>query len=211
MQELSISISQLLGVSSSIATLIAIVIGASWSIYFNRIKEGQKTEFAKQLEILKSKNEKINYITKAQFDAEFKMYQELSEACFNMLLNNTALFPKGIDFLPEDQEQRNKEYQKRYKLALDSLIIYQNLLFKYAPFISKDLYNKFEELRKMGQQQVNWYPDFRLNQENRALVSTDLLEQERACAQRTIDMEYGHKDLIEDLRNYLKTLKVHED
>ena len=36
MQELSISISQLLGISSSIAILIALAIGALWSIYFNR-------------------------------------------------------------------------------------------------------------------------------------------------------------------------------
>lgn len=161
MQELSISISQLLGISSSIAILIALAIGALWSIYFNRIKEGQKLEFDKQLEILKSKNEKINYITKAQFDAEFKMYQELSEASFQMLLDNSRLFPMGIDRLPESKEEQDKIFQERFNKANSSLVNYQNMLFKYAPFIKEENYLLFDELKEMGRLQLIYYPIYK--------------------------------------------------
>lgn len=209
MQELSISISQLLGVSSSIATLIAIVIGASWSIYFNRIKEGQKTEFAKQLEILKSKNEKINYITKAQFDAEFKMYQELSEASFQMLLDNSRLFPMGIDRLPESKEEQDKIFQERFNKANSSLVNYQNMLFKYAPFIKEENYLLFDELKEMGRLQLIYYPiyKFEYNEEEKKEIYKEIQE----CWKRTSLMYKKHDEIIKILRNYLNNIKLVED
>ena len=209
MQELSISISQLLGVSSSIATLIAIVIGASWSIYFNRIKERQKTEFAKQLEILKSKNEKINYITKAQFDAEFKMYQELSEASFQMLLDNSRLFPMGIDRLPESKEEQDKIFQERFNKANSSLVNYQNMLFKYAPFIKEENYLLFDELKEMGRLQLIYYPiyKFEYNEEEKKEIYKEIQE----CWKRTSLMYKKHDEIIKILRNYLNNIKLVED
>ena len=49
-----------------------------------------KSELHKELELLKAKNEKMNYITKTQFDAEFRMYQELSEACIETFISGTG-------------------------------------------------------------------------------------------------------------------------
>ena len=101
-KELSLSISQLLGISTTIAILVALCICACWSIVFNRIKEGQKAEFQKQIEGLKAKQDKLNYITKTQFDAEFKIYQELSEAMFHSVLKSYLLFPNGLDKVSTD-------------------------------------------------------------------------------------------------------------
>lgn len=209
MQELSISISQLLGISSSIAILIALAIGALWSIYFNRIKEGQKLEFDKQLEILKSKNEKINYITKAQFDAEFKMYQELSEASFQMLLDNSRLFPMGIDRLPESKEEQDKIFQERFNKANSSLVNYQNMLFKYAPFIKEENYLLFDELKEMGRLQLIYYPiyKFEYNEEEKKEIYKEIQE----CWKRTSLMYKKHDEIIKILRNYLNNIKLVED
>ena len=52
-----------------------------------------KSELHKELELLKAKNEKMNYITKTQFDAEFRMYQELSEACIETFISVNSVFP----------------------------------------------------------------------------------------------------------------------
>ena len=209
MQELSISISQLLGISSSIAILIALAIGALWSIYFNRIKEGQKLEFDKQLEILKSKNEKINYITKAQFDAEFKMYQELSEASFQMLLDNSRLFPMGIDRLPESKEEQDKIFQERFNKANSSLVNYQNMLFKYAPFIKEENYLLFDELKEMGRLQLIYYPiyKFEYSEEEKKEIYKEIQE----CWKRTSLMYKKHDEIIKILRNYLNNIKLVED
>ena len=209
MHELSISISQLLGISSSIAILIALAIGALWSIYFNRIKEGQKLEFDKQLEILKSKNEKINYITKAHFDAEIKMYQELSEASFQMLLDNSRLFPMGIDRLPESKEEQDKIFQERFNKANSSLVNYQNMLFKYAPFIKEENYLLFDELKEMGRLQLIYYPiyKFEYNEEEKKEIYKEIQE----CWKRTSLMYKKHDEIIKILRNYLNNIKLVED
>ena len=173
MEQITLSISEVFGWSIGVSALVAVAFGGLWSIWFNRIKEGQRAEFekqietqkadfSKQLEILKAKNDKLNYISKTQFDAEFKMYQELSEKSFLMLLYNELLFPRGIDYIPEDPDERQNLYKERYKTAKEALVEYQNLLYKFAPFISLDLYNMFEDLRKMGNEQIKWYPDFKL-------------------------------------------------
>ena len=221
MHQLTISINQILGVSTATSALLSILISALWAIYFNRIKEGQKAEFqkqieaqkaefSKQLESIKAKNEKMNYITKTQFDTEFKMYQELSEACFLMFLDNSLLFPRGIDYLPREEEERKKVFEERYKAARDSLILYQNMLYKYAPFISVRLYKFFEQLRELAHRQVQWYPDFVLGRLESDVIK-ELKDEKIACRERTKEIEDLHKKLIEELREYLQSLKVQED
>ncbi len=221
MTELAISINQILGFSTATSALLSILISALWAIYFNRIKEGQraefqkqieeqKAEFNKQLENIKAKNEKMNYITKTQFDAEFKMYQELSEACFLMFLDNSLLFPRGIDYLPSDADECKKVLEKRYDTARESLISYQNMLYKYAPFISVRLYKLFEQLRELAHRQVQWYPDFVLGRLELDVIK-DLMNEKIVCGERTKEIEELHKKLIDELRGYLQSLKVQED
>ena len=221
-KELSLSIGQLLGISTTIASLIAICICAVWSIIFNRIKEGQKAEFQKQIEQqkseftkevenLKAKNEKINYITKTQFDAEFKMYQELSKYCFEMILKTSSLYPMGIDYLPENDEQRNEVYRERYLNAKETLITFQNTLYQYAPFILKELYSLFDDLKKECQKQVNMYLDCKVNPDKDADVRKEYRVMEIDCWKRTPNIYKKHEDIIAKLRDYLCTLKVQEE
>lgn len=134
MDNLVLSVMQIIGISGGTSLIIVILAGKLWEIWFNRIKEGQKAEFETQIQNLKFEKEKLNYISKTQFDVEFKMYQELSEACFEMVLSSTALFPNCIDYLPESEEEQKEIFSKRYKDAVDKLVLYQNLLFKYAPW-----------------------------------------------------------------------------
>ena len=222
MHQLPISINQILGLSTAASALLSILISALWTIYFNRIKEGQraefqkqietqKAEFSKQLESIKAKNEKMNYITKTQFDAEFKMYQELSGACFLMYLDNSLLFPCGLDYIPSDADERIKVFEKRYNAARASLISYQNMLYKYAPFIKEDLYKLFEEFRKKGQLQINFYPDFHFPNSPVADCMNEMGKERLACFKRTSEMIDEHETIIEKLRDYLQSLKVQED
>lgn len=208
MEQLTISISQILGISSGLALLISVVVSALWAIYFNRIKEGQKAEFQKQIESLKAKNDKCNYISKTQFDAEFKMYQKLSEVGFNMLLDNSLLFPMGIDYLPKDETEQQKIFETRFETANKSMVIYQNMLFKYAPFLSENIYNLFDELKEFGRLQLIFYPDFKIRKDlQNSSASKDELNN---CMKRTPKMFDKHNEIIRVLREYLKSLKVQE-
>lgn len=210
MEQAVLSISEILGWSITVSAIVAVAISALWSIYFNRIKEGQKAEFEKQIEILKAKNEKLNYITKTQFDAEFKMYQELSKYCFEMILKTSSLYPMGIDYLPEDEEQRNEVFRERYLNAKDTLITFQNTLYQYAPFILKELYSLFDDLKKECQKQVNMYLDCKVNHDKNADVRKEYRVMETDCWKRTPDIYKKHENIIEKLRDYLCTLKVQE-
>ena len=54
MEHIAISLNQIFGWSIGVSVIVACLISALWSIYFNRIKEGQKAEFQKQIEEQKS-------------------------------------------------------------------------------------------------------------------------------------------------------------
>src|SRR5574344_1521432 len=136
MEQLTISISQILGISSGLALLISLAVSALWAIYFNRIKEGQKAEFQKQIESLKAKNEKLNYITKTQFDAEFKMYQEITEKMFNATLSFDVMILDDIQL----QNSNAKEFfLKSSSDALSKINEFQKCIRKHAPFIDKKM------------------------------------------------------------------------
>lgn len=141
MQEELLYFWQNFGVSSATSIIISILMAGVWSVIFYFWQKSIDNKYQKQLENLKAKNDKLNYITKTQFDAEFKMYQELSEKSFLMLLYNELLFPRRIDYIPEDPDERQNLYKERYKTAKEALVEYQNLLYKFAPFISLDLYS----------------------------------------------------------------------
>ena len=218
MDKLSLSIEQLLGISSTISVFITISICALWTILLNRIKQGQRAEFEKQIEEcksnynkeienLKTRNEKLNYITKTQFEAEFKMYQELSDYSFQMLLDTSQLFPI-YDQLPEDKDEQQKIFKQRYDNAVKSFVLFQNTLQKHAPFISKELYNIFEHFRQENKLQVNMYPNVKFETDSDLLAQYMNMISENY--KRTYELSKMHDKIIEDLRAYLNSLKVIE-
>lgn len=217
MEQITISISEIFGWSIGISTLVAVAVGALWLIGFNRIKEGQKAEFQKQietqkaeftkeLETLKAKNDKCNYITKTQFDVEFKIYQEISEPIFNMFFDVLKLFPMGLDYVPEDETERKNFYEKRYNGAMENLLIFQKKLYVYAPFIPKHIYDMFDDFRVEARNQVNWYPDFILYPDKE--VVRELREEKHNCWKRTEELQKQYEEIIDKLRNHLQSLKI---
>ena len=215
-KELSLSIGQLLGISTTIAILVAICICALWTIWLNRIKEGQRAEFekhiekykldlAKELEALKTKNQNTNYITKVQFDAEFKMYQELSAASYNMVMEMSNLFPQNKPIL-KDMQSSFKNNIKIFKDSINSNLSFQDLLFKYSAFISKDLYEQFDSLRLQCKNQTDMFykVHFEKDKNKRQQFITDSA-QNWELTPKILIMQM---DIINNLRNYLQTLKV---
>lgn len=219
MEQISLSISEIFGWSIGVSAIVAVAIGALWSIGFNRIKEGQraefqkqietqKAEFSKELENLKAKNDKLNYISKTQFDAEFKMYQELSEYSFQMFLAVNSLFPI-FDTLPKDEEGQKELFKERYDKALNSFVEFQNVLHKNAPFISKKLYELFENFRMENKFQINAYPNVKFEPNEDLRKECRILARENY--ERTPKLKEMHEQIIEKLREYLQTLRIMED
>ena len=193
---------KLAGYSDCHAAIICLVFSAIWTVVFALYK----TDVKKQIENLKAKNEKLNYITKTQFDAEFKMYQELSEAMFRTILKSYLLFPTGLDInISSDFEETQKEYKKRYKEATETLFVFQDLVFKYAAFIKEDLYKQFDEIRLLIQLNVNYFPEIRLRNDIQLPINA-----ETECYNRTQEISEKQDILTKNLREYLQSLKVIE-
>lgn len=215
-QELSLSISQLLGISTAISFLVAACICALWTIWVNRIKEGQRAEFekniekykldlAKELEALKTKNQNTNYITKVQFDAEFKMYQELSAASYNMVMEMSNLFPKNKLIL-KDIQTSFKNNIKIFKNSIESNLLFQDLLFKYAAFISKDLYEQFDNLRLQCKNQTDMF--YKVHFEKDKNKRQQFIKDSTQNWEQTPKILIRQMDIISNLRNHLQSLKV---
>lgn len=204
-----------LGGASFIILSLSSWIGKIWAKIFIKQQEAKyqkdiecyKNQLSEQLEILKAKNEKANYISKTQFDAEFKIYQELSETSFSMLYKVALLFPEGLDRgIPEGKDERQQVCQDRYEKAEEELIKFQNKLYQVAPFITKEMYNLFDELKEEARLQVVFYPRLVLNSDKEWVK--ELFDQESKCLERTPKLREKHKYIIESLRVYLSSLKV---
>lgn len=208
MQQLAISLNQIFGWNIALSTIVAITIGALWTIYFNRIKESQraefqkqiefqKSEFSKQLENLKTKNDKINYITKTQFDAEFKMYQELSKKTFDAYINIgmlnidlESLSSIGLNTIEEDfLEKKGSVSEANYSFA--------ECFRSYYPFIDKNIcieYKKFLDQLLEIDKKVS---SIEYIKKNDKMIEKDIIN-----VKQQIDV------INENLREYLQTLKI---
>ena len=193
---------KLAGYSDCHAAIICIIFSAIWAIAFAFYKSDVK----KQIENLKAQNEKRNYISRVQFDAEFKTYQELAEYCYYMFFNVSQLFPKGIAEKPADPEEQQKYINTLYNNALKALVDFQNILYKYGAFITEDLYKIFDDFRVKNQAQVNMYKN--INIADIEAVRADFRKNFHSeCIKRTEEIYNDYDNITIELRKYLKTLK----
>ena len=177
-----------------VLTAIASVGGASVIIIFagrwladlsaKTIIAKTEFEFEKKLEDLRSKLEKRNYISKVRFDLEIETYRQLSEAVFSMVSDTSFLFPHGIGWSHPDEEAELKRKEDNYNKAIESYNNATQSIMKNAPFVPKNIYQLFSEIRDDCQLQIQWFPDFKLNKLS-VEVLRELSDVKRECLART--------------------------
>ena len=205
MEQITISISEIFGWSIGISTLVAVAFGALWSIGFNRIKEGQKAEiqkqietkkaeFSKEIEYLKAKNDKCNYITKTQFDVEFKIYQELLDIL--SIIINDLYSMSNLKTINKNDEPSNEKYNN----LISNINNYYKCLIKNAAFINDEIYqfysttyNKLSNLINNGIKNYDYYYE----------LSNIKQEIEKVVESKT--------SLDKKIRKYLTSLKILKD
>ena len=205
MEQFAISLNQLFGWSIGTSVIVACFISALWSIYFNRIKEGQKAEFQKQienqkseftkeLETLKAKNDKCNYITKTQFDVEFKIYQELLDIL--SIIINDLYSMSNLKIINKNDELNNEKYNN----LISNINNYYKCLIKNAAFINDEIYqfysttyNKLSNLINNSIKNYDYYYE----------LSNIKQEVEKVVESKT--------SLDKKIRKYLTSLKILKD
>lgn len=179
----------------------------------NQIAERMSKKFEaslnKELEKYKTELSKKEYVSKTRFDTEFSLYRELSKAFAEMIKGINLLIPSGLTLVPADQAERAEADKRHYQAAVPVVVKAQDTLFANIPFISEDIYSKYEELLRLGMLQLSEYED-RFN-------IGDLRPQKekesfsREAYSRTREMNEKWKTLNSLIRTYVASLDVLED
>lgn len=157
--------------------------------------------------VFKKKNDKYsaeldteNYITKTQFDYEFRMYQDLSLAAFECVSRVVLLFPV-VDYIPEDENELQELRNERYKFATEKTNNFTTQLYKSRGFMDEVLFESYNKFLKMCNAQI---AHFRWRYSKHYIYSAeDLIYYEK-----TEEIQNQYEVCSVELRNYLKKIRV---
>ncbi len=107
-----------------------------------RLDKKYEAKLAKDQAKVEAQLSKKEYISKTRFDAEFKIFQELSEA--QITLVNKANEALGvINGTYKDDADKRKKFLEEFK---SNYWEFDTLLKKYAPFVSEKIYDQYKDL-----------------------------------------------------------------
>lgn len=131
--------------AGSISGIILAVIKFSSNIIADKLSKKYELKLNKELEKYKSNLDSKIYITKAKFDKEFELYQQLSRNFFYMIEKLHTLYPiVGIQSKEEDFPLISDNMN--YKEAQVAAIKAQETINSYAAFISKEFYENYNNI-----------------------------------------------------------------
>jgi hypothetical protein len=135
-----------------------IIIGlSSWlgKIWANRIFEKErskyeidledyKKEINKEMQKLRTYDEKALHMSKIQYDKEFEIYQDIWKAQIDCFIASNFLFPKeeNIEYTPNQRSTKLSEY-------IDTLNKYLRVIQYSAPFYKEDFFGDFQDIFKI--------------------------------------------------------------
>jgi len=162
----------------------------------------------KELETFKQGLNRMNYVSKVRFDAEFALYRELTTACRDMVNYAYFVYPPFAN-IPEDENIRKKYEDEVFDKATKYHIEFNKLLYGSAPFIPKGFYDSFSEVCKLCKQNIDVYA-FRWNKGyiGNWEESKDKRDSEAKAYLRTSEFTKKFDLLIDEIRNYLSKLDV---
>ena len=198
--------------------LVLLVIKFSSNFIADKLQKKYELKLNKELEEYKSTldeklvkyqhiSEKKNYVSKVRFDAEFAIYRELSQTFSEAVEATHGIIPDGEAYYPEDEEER-KNYEKhlfvKFAKAHQSA---QSTLYANAPFISKEIYDEFDEILGLIRTQSEVY--------NEANFHTTLSDADGDITvedtNRTAKIDEKFNVLMNKIRDYLAKLEILEE
>ena len=187
-----------------IGLIVIAVIKFGGNIIAERLASKYELKLTKELENYKSNLDKTTHISKARFDLEFHIYGELSESLHLAVEKCYWLFPTQVDYVDETKEM----YNKRLNDAIDSMIGLQSILGSKAPFITEELLNDFDKVKRMLSVQINMYPICGLLAGKRGSFDESIDKEMDKSYQRTDDIKFAHKELNAKMRSYFDSLVI---
>ena len=177
-----------------------------------RLKASYQLDLDKKLEEHKAVIEQAKHIRQSNFDREIMVYQDLCDK-FNSLIDAVFyLFPTGItmrrqfesdDDLLKDCNDRLHEANEKYRSANVALAT-------KAAFIPKEYYVKFDNIRADARMQI--YEYYSLNPwAMKTETDRDIIKERRSCSDRSREILEKWDSLIDELREYIKSLSEQKE
>lgn len=206
----------------------AIVVGiSSWlgKVWANRILENQKAEHQKEIEGYKSElqkelerlnaiQDKALYISKVQYDNEYRIYQEIWQKLHKCTVASVRLYP-GYEEMPIDKEEREKYQEEKYRNFVDHYNGFTAAIEEYAPFYRDDFYTAFAELRQACHEMGDIFKqeefDKKYNATFAALRDEPMsIEDRRRTMELRKEISTKKEQLAKEIREYLRSLQLRE-
>lgn len=181
--------------SGGISGIILALIKFSSNIIADKLSKKYELKLNKELEKYKSNLDSKIYITKAKFDKEFELYQQLSRNFFYMIEKVHALYPM-LGTKSKNELLNAKIDMLTFNEAQVATVKAQECINSYAAFIAKDFYEKYKHILEECRGFVGIYNE----------LEKPKLEQYK----ETLDVINSFELLNDDLREYLSKLEVIE-
>lgn len=185
-----------------IASLVVSCIVALWAIVSSVIVYSQN----KTLEKLKSQLDSFSHMTKTQFDFEFEIYKTLSHELGKMIESTSALYPSGIYYESQDENEKINERTTKYHKSIDDYNSFQQKLNENQPFMDEGIYNSFCEIHKLCHDQICLYWDFMITKND--TMRNECVKELNECWRRTPAILEKKTEINKQLRAYLKKQKI---
>ena len=195
-----------IGGLGGIGAVFTAVIKFSSNIIAERLAKKYEINLQKEMEKYKIELSKKDYVSKTRFDAEFKIYRDLSKTFCTAVKDISVLIPSGFTWKPAEEDAQKKYEDDCYQTAHSSVVAAQNSLYSCVAFIPEDFFKGYEDILKLCKQQLNVFT-FRYNvltfgtgKEKNSLSSEDYKRTDEIN-----DMWMKHNAVI---REYLSNLDV---
>ncbi len=205
-----------LGGGGAIVLALSSWLGKVWA---NRILEREKAEHAKEIESYKSDlkkeldainaiKEKALYISKAQYDDEYKICQVLWDKMFDCCLSAAFLFPRFIVRVPIEKVEKAQYHKDKFNEFVNTYNDYLKSLDRFAPFFNEEFYYLFCKIKKMCSELGAYFETFVLDIENTADLKMDVETHRKVYIEIPEKIDETKNLLRKKIRNYLIGLQL---
>ncbi len=189
-----------------IGVIFTAVVAFSSSFIADKLQKKYQLKLDEELEKYKAGLTNKIYISKAKFDAEFLIYQNLSVAFSECIKAFNILIPIGIANIPVDEKMREKEESENYRAARNAYVLAQDELSKSIPFIPREFVDDYRALLKLCSLQLHdferrWNISYIGTKKEKSVLDND-------SYQRTTEINRNFDILNEKIRDYLSRLDV---
>ena len=203
----------ILGISSFIGKIWINKFTEKYRVKYDKELENYKSEINLGLNKLDKIEEKALYISKVNYDNEYKIYMEIWPKLIECINSTLWLYPRGIENVPVDEKKLEKYKEDKYNDFREKYMEYNKCIEKYAPFYQKEFYNILKEIKEIcfhiGDQYKMYEFDVKYNESFVACRDLKMsIEERKELDEKQKKLTELRETLLEKIRDYLDKLKL---